>query len=698
MYTSKRPLAWLLAALTLMIFSTALACPAYPGEVTFTDANGEEFQARLFGDEFFSYTTDIEGNLLVVDGGGAWRYVVAQNGEFAVGEPLHPAFYSAAPNGSSGDEAPKVNMNDVDASQIKDKISAVRDSAALVGGAFLSGLPANGAPANGVASTRTDIPSNYDCNTNSQDALCGKYATLSNSFTIPKIGATCPLLVIRLNYADIECKSTAAQWSNRIFNDGVSKYYTEVSNGKFTYVPATETNGEQDGVVSVTLPIDMPRYGSTFSGLYTNASGTNYTMYNKSMVFAYAVSAAAAYVDFNSFDRNNDKIITPHELAMVVVSAGYEASAMGPDGAEGKKATWAHSWLVNDGHYVRTVKVDDVVVYKYTTLGENFNPKYDYQSPTDTSYKQMQFGTVCHELGHDLGLKDLYDTGYSNLRYRVDGLSLMASGCWGRADNTAQPGSLPTHIDAYQKTWLGFYDETPIGTGRHSLYQAASPSDYNVLRLGSGKVYYLIENRQLEGFDKGLVPFYGTGADCGGIVIWRIDENAIDKYWYYNTVNNHEGEYGAMPVFIEPGDGTKTPFWNSVTSRRAQYCTASPYRVFSTDISSAAMNILVDYLPASGAITYTYENWLADNAYDTMAPPSGLQPDVPSDPEDLFGTNAASGAAAPATPSDMSATGTDASVFTAGETPPQTADNGSIMGFLLLLAAYLGLIIFRRKA
>ena len=699
MNTSKRPLAWPLAALMLMLFSTALACPAYPGEVTLIDCNGEEFTARLFGDEFFSYTTDLEGNLIVIDGGGAWHYVIEQNGEFSVGQPIHPTYSLVSPNASNGGEAENVNMSGLDIPQVKEKIIAVRSEAMLIGSVLSNGAPANGAPANGRVSTRTDIPVGYNINSNTNDALYGKYDGFSWAFELPEIGASCPLLVIRLNYADIECKSDAAQWAQRIFDDGVSKYYTEVSNGKFTYVPATETDGAQDGVVSVTLPIDMPRYGETFSGLYINASGTNYTIYNESMIFAYAISAAESMVDFKSFDRNNDDVITPHELAMVVVSAGYEAATMGEDAAQGKQATWAHSWLVNDRYYYRSVKVDGVAVYKYTTMGENDNPNYDYQSPTDTSYEQMQFGTVCHELGHDLGLVDLYNTSNTYLKYSVYGLSLMASGNWGREDSSAQAGSSPTHIDPYQKMWLGFYDETPITIGRHSLYQAASSSDYNVLRLGSGKVYYLIENRQREGFDKGLAGFYGTGANCGGVVIWRIDMNAMDKYWEYNGVNAHEGEYAAMPVFVEPGDGTRTPFWNNVTSLRAPYCMASPYRIFSTDISSAAMDILVDYLPSDGAITYTYENWLADNAYDTMAPPSGLQPDVPSDPEDLFRTNAANAAQSDlAGSTDLVATGTDASVFAAGVTPPQTADNSSILGIALLLAAYFGLSIYRRRA
>ena len=68
-------------------------------------------------------------------------------------------------------------------------------------------------------------------------------------------------------------------------------------------------------------------------------------------------------------------------------------------------------------------------------------------------------------------------------------------------------------------------------------------------------VYYLVENRQLSGFDEGLYYemryylFY-PGHMEGGLVVWRIDEHVLETMWDENTPNNTEGRYGIMPLFF----------------------------------------------------------------------------------------------------------------------------------------------------
>ena len=68
-------------------------------------------------------------------------------------------------------------------------------------------------------------------------------------------------------------------------------------------------------------------------------------------------------------------------------------------------------------------------------------------------------------------------------------------------------------------------------------------------------VYYLVENRQLSGFDEGLYYemryylFY-PGHMEGGLVVWRIDEHVLETMWDENTPNNTEGRYSIMPLFF----------------------------------------------------------------------------------------------------------------------------------------------------
>ena len=103
-------------------------------------------------------------------------------------------------------------------------------------------------------------------------------------------------------------------------------------------------------------------------------------------------------------------------------------------------------------------------------------------------------------------------------------------------------------------------------------------------------------------------------------------------------------------------------------------------------------------------ITYTYEDWLRDNQYDEIAPPSGLEPDTPAPPEDLFGT-LATPAPTPNldeanTPTPMpGATQAPIQMLPAGsaDIPPRTADSSSAFGLVMLVAALLFAAVKRKN-
>lgn len=128
------------------------------------------------------------------------------------------------------------------------------------------------------------------------------------------------------------------------------------------------------------------------------------------------------------------------------------------------------------------------------------------------------------------------------------------------------------------KLYLGFYEETVSTGGSITLYKAADSVNYNILRINTEnpKVYYLVENRKAEGFDKGLLGCYkgviNPEIDPNGAVVWRIDEEALENTWDLNTVNNTVGHYGIMPVSREEyvdlfGDKIlfNNPFWKAAS-------------------------------------------------------------------------------------------------------------------------------------
>ena len=124
-------------------------------------------------------------------------------------------------------------------------------------------------------------------------------------------------------------------------------------------------------------------------------------------------------------------------------------------------------------------------------------------------------GCFCHEIGHQLGLPDLYKEGYSPI---VGGWCLMGVG------DHNNGGRTPAHLSAWCKVHLGWTEPTVIdGSIKLQNLKAVVDSDpenkiYKILVDGSnGKEYFLVENRQQQGFDVGL--------PSNGLLIWHINEN-----------------------------------------------------------------------------------------------------------------------------------------------------------------------------
>ncbi len=610
-------LAALSACLLLLLPAVALACPAYPGEVEVDDGSGGTVTVRNYGDEFFSYTADTDGNLLFYNSlDGCYYYVVYDGDAFALGERVGggQSFWGRF---RKEENRPRVNLSG-GADGFKEKLSALQAESGERPYAFFQ------------AASSATIPDNYEPNADARNPLFGKIKYGYDALDAPQKGETCALLVLKVQFADIKCQFSDAVWHKRIFDDGVSGYYSEVSNGKFTYVPARESYGgkpedngrENDGVITVTLPIDRPGYCAGYNpyvagaqnygfgaklGFYEGTDGKRYAMYSDASIFAYALNAADAYIDFSRYDRNNDGYVSPTELAVLVVAAGYEAAYVGEQA--GRPMTWAHSWNANTwfvdstGRWVLgdalSVQLDGVGLYKYTIMGENLNGSFDYSRASQAEKpRQAQFGTACHELGHDLGLMDLYATDGSAQACTVDMLSLMGAGNWASAHGE-ESGSSPTHLDPYSKAWLDFFEPvTASEAGVYPVTEASDAKNYRVLRVNTDDpdVYYLIENRTFMGFDRGLDSIYGAYSP-GGVVYWRINEKVIQANWQNNSINNHSGNYGVMPVYpryVYEQSQRNQPFRNKATYdayEKAHMLVSNPKTTLTCyDTAAATMN------------------------------------------------------------------------------------------------------------
>jgi M6 family metalloprotease-like protein len=157
--------------------------------------------------------------------------------------------------------------------------------------------------------------------------------------------------------------------------------------------------------------------------------------------------------------------------------------------------------------------------------------------PCRDSTQIMGIGTASHELGHGLGLPDLYDV--SN--------NTQGEGEWGLMGSANYTSLLsPGQMDAWCKDQLGWVVERPLtATGAYSLGGVVSTDSIFLIRPRGGNPrgeYFLLENKQPEGSDtyNMTVGSPSQGPKQGGLLVWHIDslKLATSGFAVSNTVNS----------------------------------------------------------------------------------------------------------------------------------------------------------------
>ena len=325
-----------------------------------------------------------------------------------------------------------------------------------------------------------------------------------------------PLAVVLVNFHDRMIQTQDAQWQSLVFGNkenSVDRYYKEVSQGRLELVPVEESEGTlSDGVIAVTLSQNHP----------DNKDELTADTYS---AVVRAIAEAAAALDLKSLDLNGNKSIEPEELIWIIIFAGYEDLYK----KEGEVSSSGFSYDIS--HYGR---VNGYTMTEFVQIGELY---YDYYS-TDRSSITTQ-GILIHEIGHILGLPDLYDTDYSS--QGVGLFSLMGNG--DKLFNLrGQLGDQPSDLDPWSKLYLRFAEPKVVTESGQYLINSNKwgKPDILLVPMAQKGQYFLIENRYLENRDSGLSLY----ARPGGILIWHIDEAVIFKNFYANAVNADETHKG----------------------------------------------------------------------------------------------------------------------------------------------------------
>jgi len=144
----------------------------------------------------------------------------------------------------------------------------------------------------------------------------------------------------------------------------------------------------------------------------------------------------------------------------------------------------------------------------------------------------IEIGVFCHEMGHALGIPDLYDTDDDPL-YLGDSEGI---GNWGLMGAGGISPTFPSHMTAFSKERLGWLTYLNIAQDVTHLCLPPIETDPVAVRVWSqgsiGPEYFLVENRQPIGFDSMLL--------APGLVIYHVNEDVYDNLRDANRVNAFE--------------------------------------------------------------------------------------------------------------------------------------------------------------
>ena len=169
---------------------------------------------------------------------------------------------------------------------------------------------------------------------------------------------------------------------------------------------------------------------------------------------------------------------------------------------------------------------------RYIVVGE-------YNNPTATNvFKKATIGTLCHELGHILGLVDLYNTDDSD-DLSVGRTALMGNGNYNASlSNKSIRASLPAPFIGINKIILGWETPLVIRSDRKEPYTIEDYSDptssknlYKVVGRQTNQ-YWLIEYRNGTDFDEGF-------HNAKGLFIWHINNDVLGITTEQNPITNH---------------------------------------------------------------------------------------------------------------------------------------------------------------
>lgn len=352
------------------------------------------------------------------------------------------------------------------------------------------------------------------------------------------VQAACPLniapkgLVILANFTDATFETSKAEMDSMLTAVNYTRNYSYTYRGK-TYKISSQGSarqyfedasfGQYDLQLDVVGPVTVSNKYSYYG--QNNSAGQD-KQAEKMIEEACKLADTECGVDFSQYDNDGDGYVD----FVFVIYAGYGE-------ADGGASTtiWPHAWNLYSAAG-RRCELDGKVVDLYACGNE-----LDYYSKTHTG-----IGTFTHEFSHVLGLPDMYITNNAN-HTTLNEWDIMDYGPYNNDGNT------PPTYSAYERFFMGWLQPRLITEPENVVLKDLKESNEALLISSTDEhnlvgndpnptTFFLVENRQQEGWDKSL-PGHG-------MMLTKI-QYSYSK-WNQNIVNNTKSKMG---VDIIEADG-----------------------------------------------------------------------------------------------------------------------------------------------
>lgn len=278
--------------------------------------------------------------------------------------------------------------------------------------------------------------------------------------------------------------------------------------------------------------------------------------------------------------------------AVIMIAAGMSEA----DGA-GSDLIWPQYARFSD--YSKSLRLDGRELDKFAVATE-------LSSDAGRDPEPAGIRILCHEIGHTLGLQDLYDSDGDGSGGTSDGLrgtSLMGS-IEGKG-----PG-LPPNFSALDLEILGMGDCDTLSAGQHTLSPIHKGRRYIKAFTDNEGEFFLLECRSNDGWDKDL--------GGKGLLIYHIDMSASDagysdyygrsmsaaERWEKSQINANPAHQCAYIVAAVPGsDKTEDIFFPRPGHDSFGSDTRPAFRFWNGNTSSLAISDI--RLESDGSISFT---------------------------------------------------------------------------------------------